>query len=530
MEPLWLALAFAFGFVARQVGLPPLVGFLVAGFALHGLGFERGPTLTAIADLGVTLLLFTIGLKLDPRSLLRPVIWGVAGSHMAVVTAGFGVLLFGLGLAGVPILASLDFGTAVLVAFALSFSSTVFAVKVLDDKQSSESLYGRIAIGVLIIQDIAAAVFLAVSKGTVPSPWALAWVIGLIALRPVLMLILDRSGHGELLLVYGLLLGLGLGYAGAEMVGVKGDLGAIFVGALMAPHKRADEMYKGLMSLKDLLLVGFFLDVGMRGIPDLPALGLTGLLLLLVPLKMVLFMVLFTMFRARARTAAMGGFALANFSEFGLIVAAVSVGGGLLEERWIGIVAVAVSASLTLAAPLNRYSNRIYDRIGHWVQRMETEAMLPEEVPLPTEDTDVVVVGMGRMGTAAYDRMSQRFGRSVLGIEQNHETVARHEAEGRRVIYGDATEEDLLRRAVGEHLSIGLLALPSHRANLRVAKLFRACQPTATLAALAYFEDEAAELRALGVQTFNTFAEAGFGMVDHVMEQMPENEPPTGAS
>jgi len=120
MDPLWIFIAFLFGFAVKQVGLPPLIGFLAAGFVLNIFGVEGGETLDRIADFGVLLLLFSIGLKLNIKSLLRPVV---------VFGAGF----FALSLTGLSLFAGLSLSTSFLIAFALSFSSTVFAVKILEE-------------------------------------------------------------------------------------------------------------------------------------------------------------------------------------------------------------------------------------------------------------------------------------------------------------------------------------------------------------------------------------------------------------
>ena len=131
MDPISISIAFLLGFGARQVGLPPLVGYLAAGFVLNGMGIEGGDALEIISDMGVHLLLFTIGLKLKVRSLFKPQIWATGTIHMLITVAFFTAAIFGLSLAGTSLFASLDFKLSLLVAFALSFSSTVFAVKVL---------------------------------------------------------------------------------------------------------------------------------------------------------------------------------------------------------------------------------------------------------------------------------------------------------------------------------------------------------------------------------------------------------------
>ena len=131
--------------------MPPLVGFLAADFVLNDFKFSLGEDLELIADLGVYLLLFGIGLKLDLRSLLRPQIWGTASLHMLISIAVLGTGPLGLGAVGLEAFAGVNLHVALLVAFALSFSSTEFAVKVLEKKGESQALHGRIAIGILIV-------------------------------------------------------------------------------------------------------------------------------------------------------------------------------------------------------------------------------------------------------------------------------------------------------------------------------------------------------------------------------------------
>ena len=122
MDPISIAIAFLFGFGARQIGLPPLVGFLVAGFLLQPLGMEAGPLIKDISDLGITLLLFTIGLKLKIKSLIRPEVWADASLHLLITVIVFGLGLYGLAITGFSVFAGLDLGTALLIAFALGFA------------------------------------------------------------------------------------------------------------------------------------------------------------------------------------------------------------------------------------------------------------------------------------------------------------------------------------------------------------------------------------------------------------------------
>ena len=258
----WIALALVLGLLSRTVGLPPLVGFLAAGFLLNLHGTASGEMLQKLSDLGITLLLFLVGLKLDLRTIARPHVWAVACLHMSTVVLVLGAAIHVLALLGASFLTGIGFSQALLIAFALSFSSTVFVVKVLEERGETASLHGRIAVGILIVQDLAAVVFLAFAAGELPTVRALLLLI-LIPLRPLLTLVLQRVGHGELLVLFGFLLALG-GAEAFELVGLKGDLGALVAGVLIASDDKADELAKTMLGFKDLFLVGFFLSIGVR--------------------------------------------------------------------------------------------------------------------------------------------------------------------------------------------------------------------------------------------------------------------------
>ena len=201
MDAPLLAAAFLLGFAAKRVGLPPLVGYLVAGFVLNAFGYEVTEAIEVVAELGILLLLFGIGLKLRPKTLARPSVWASATVFAAIATGIVGALLLAIGALGIPLARDLDPTTAVLVGFALSFSSTVFAVQALERTNEADSLAGRTAIGVLILQDIFAVAFLVLVEGKWPSPWAILVIPAFLLLRPVAGWFLDRSGHREVLVL-----------------------------------------------------------------------------------------------------------------------------------------------------------------------------------------------------------------------------------------------------------------------------------------------------------------------------------------
>ncbi|MCG6895800.1 MAG: cation:proton antiporter [Thiocapsa sp.] len=531
----WLAIAFAAGLAARQMGLPPLVGYLVAGFGLHAFGAEATPMVNTLSDLGVTLLLFTIGLKLKLKSLAQPQVWGVAGLHMIAFIALVVPVLLALGALALPYLRELDHRNMLILAFALSFSSTVFAVKVLEEKGEMGSLYGTIAIGVLIVQDLAAVLFLAFSLGKVPSLWALL-LLALIPLRGIIGQVLHRAGHGELLLLFGITVGLG-GAQLFELVHVKGDLGALLLGVLIAPHAKSGELAKTLLGLKDLFLVGFFLSIGLTAAPGLDMAPVVLVLVLLLALKGLLFEQLFLAFGLRARTALLGSLSLASFSEFGLIVADVATENGWLSSDWLAIVAITVGGALVIASWLNARSHDLYELFSERLRRQERAVRLPVEREIDPGDADAMIIGMGRVGTGAYDTLTLDKGLKPVGIDADPDTAARHREMGRNVVQGSATDADFWHRLHLDdgHIKLVLLAMPQVSENIFAAEHLIKEGFKGTIGAIAKFPDDETILRAAGVsQVFNLYAEAGAGFAQHVCAgrghavETPIDRPPGG--
>lgn len=515
----WISIAFVMGLVSRAVGLPPLVGFLAAGFLLNAQGFVGGETLQKLSDLGITLLLFVVGLKLNLGTLGRPQVWAVAGIHMSVAIAVFGFAIYGLVLIGTPFVAGLDLSQAMLIAFALSFSSTVFAVKVLEERGEMASLHGRIAIGILIMQDLAAVVFLAISTGKLPSLWALS-VILLVPLRPVLLMLLQRVGHGELLVLYGFVLALG-GAEIFELVGLKGDLGALVIGVLIAGHVKSDELSKNMLAFKDLFLLGFFLSIGLAGQASISAFVVGVLITPLIFLKSALFFGLLSGFRVRSRTSFFASLNLTNYSEFGLIVAAIGVANGWLEPKWLIVLAIAMSFSFGVTAILNAFTGVLYSRRRTKWERLQRAERLPDDQPLDIQGARIAVIGMGGIGTGTYDRMRAEHGDTVVGVDIDPRTVRNQCEDGRNVLLGDPADADFWDRVKAAHtLELALLALPNLNTNLAVLAQLRDAGFTGEVAATAKFEDEAETLREAGASTvFNVYTEAGAGFAAHVLNE-----------
>ena len=521
MELLFIIAAFVMGFIALKINLPPLVGFLLAGFGLHALGFQSNDTLSILADLGVTLLLFSIGLKLDVKTLLAKEIWLGATLHNVFSTLFFTFALLGLKLLGITMLADITTAQLVLFGFALSFSSTVFAVKALQEKGELNATYGTLAIGILVMQDIFAVVFLTVSTGKIPEITALA-LFALPFLRPLFFKLLDWAGHGEMLVLYGIFLALVAGAGTFELVGMKPDLGALILGMLLAGHSKASELSKSLFNLKEILLICFFLNIGLSAAPTLAGLTLALFLILLLPVKGFLYFIIINKFKFRVRTSLLASLTLFNYSEFGLIVGGLAFKMGWLPGDTLVAIAIAVSISFIISAPLNNFGHTIYQRSRHWLKEHTAERLNPMDKLINPGRAQILILGMGRIGSGAYDELREKHGDIILGIELREESAKHHQDLGRNVISGDATDPDFWERILStSHVKLVLLAMPNHQGNQFALEQLQSRNYKGQTAAIAAYNDQIEGLLEQGVDAaFNIYHEAGTGFARHVSEQL----------
>jgi predicted Kef-type K+ transport protein len=516
---IYLVITFGLGGLAMAMRLPPLVGFLAAGFVINALDVGVLPELNVAADLGVTLLLFAIGLKLDVRILLRREVWLTTSVHMVGSVVLGSIALWLAAVAGAAMLAGQSMQTIALLAFALSFSSTVFVVKVLEERGESHALYGRVAIGILVMQDIIAVVFLTATSGHLPSPWALT-LVGLWPLSRVLRKIWTRLGHGEMQSLFGIVMALVPGYALFTALGLKGDLGALIMGVLLASHPASSELARSLFHIKELLLVGFFVSIGLTGLPDLPSIGIALLMVLLLPFKAAWYVLLLSRLKLRYRTALLAGLSLMNYSEFGLIVVSVGVSAGMLAQVWLVEISIAVALSFVVSALFNRRGHLMVEKIAARLPAQDELNLNPEERHGDAGDAEVVVIGMGRVGFAAYQRLTDHYRLRVVGVDYDGPRIQRLAAEGLRVIEGDATDLyfwNQLRRS--DSVRIAVLAMPRHGANVTALECLRESGFSGKVAAVARYDDEVQWAKEHGVGiAFNVYAGAGLELADQVAD------------
>ncbi len=517
MDIIFLLVAFGLGLLAKFVKLPPLIGFLFAGFILNALGYSNNDTLQAIADLGITIMLFTIGLKLNIKDLLKREVLVGSISHTLLWIVVCSVLIYGLSIYISTTWFNLTWQTALLIGFAFSFSSTVCVIKILDEAGETKTRHGSLAIGILVMQDIFAVIFLVVATGKIPSPWAISLCL-LIPLRPVLQRILAGSGHGEMLPLTGFIFALGA-YHAFEYVGVKGDLGALIAGVLLASNVKANELAKSLMAFKDLFLIGFFLTIGLTALPSLDLLLVALVLCLLIPVKFVLFFGLFIVLRLRARTAYLTSLMMSNYSEFGLIVGAVAVSSSMLDKEWLVVLAMATAISFVITSILYQRSHAYYFQYKDTIKHFEKPIPLAPDIYPTIGNAKVLVVGMGRVGKGAFSAIHTQLGDEVCGLDSDIDKIKQLAKLGKNAIVGDGEDIDLWENLPVTQIELVLIALPSIDDTINITKQLRQTQFTGRIAAIARYEDEVEPLVEQGVdRVFNFFTEAGLGFAEESLQ------------
>lgn len=508
VELIWIGTAYLMGLLASRLMLPPLVGYLMAGYALHATGFAAFAAIPHIADIGIELLLFSVGLKIKPRSLIRSEVLSVGGWHLLIVTA-VSTLMF--------LWQDKHITGGLVLGVSLAFSSTVFAIKVLEDNGELSSLHGRDVLSILILQDLIAIALLAYTDGHQPTPWALELLL-IPFLRPLAYRLLEASRSDELRLMLGVTMALAGGVF-ADHLGISADIGALLTGIMLGGHAKTEDIAHKLWSLKEVFLVAFFLQIGLSDLPTRDQ-ALTALTLLAwLPLQGGLFFFLFIVAGLRARTAFVSSLALSTYSEFALITTDSVVDSGLLPQEWKSIISLAVAGSLAIAAPLNRYSHILFGWLEPLLIRFERKKrnQQPDRIPESLGIAEWLVVGMGRTGVSAYTALHNQ-DRRVVGLDADPTVVEINLGKNRRVVYGDSEDTELWSSLPLDRVKGIILTLPEFSLRCSAITQLRNRGFRGRIGTICYYDEEQAELMRLGANfAIHPLVEAGNQMASQML-------------
>ncbi|EAQ98816.2 cation:proton antiporter [Congregibacter litoralis] len=454
-----LGLAACGGFIARSLNQPLIVAFIAVGIALgpSALGIVvPSNEIELFARLGIALLLFVVGLRLDLHVIrsVGPVALASGLGQVAFTTAiGFGLSL-ALGMSTT---------VALYVAVALTFSSTIIIVKLLSDKRELETLHGRIAIGFLIVQDIvvvlvmiALTAFGGMSSGDTLLQEALAVVVKgalmllavLALMRYVLPLILPRlATSSELLMLFSIALAV-LGGAAGVALGFSKEVGAFLAGICLASTPYREQIAARLVSLRDFLLLFFFIELGAT--IDLLHLGAqlpSAILLSLFVLigNPLIVMGIMGVMGYRRRTGFHAGLTVAQISEFSLVLAALGLGLGHLTEETVGLIALVGLITISASTYMILYSQPLYAVLATHLKFFERQDPFRERIEGGEQvaSPDIIVVGLGRYGQVIADGLHQQ-GHKILAVDLDPAKVTLVESSNVDVAYGDASDAEFL--------------------------------------------------------------------------------------
>jgi hypothetical protein len=288
------------------------------------------------------------------------------------------------------------------------------------------------------------------------------------------------------------------------------------MGALLAGTRKGKELSRNLLQFKDLFLVGFFLTIGLDGWPSGSMLVMAIVLGAIAFIKSLLYFPLMTWLHAPPRTALLSAAAMGNYSEFGLVVIAVAATAGWVDSQWASAISLAIAASFLLSSPVNKRAHELYRKYHSLWLRFESgqvAAAIPD-----TSGAHIIVLGMGNIGTGAYDSIAEKHGASVLGVDLNDRKLAEHSRLHRRVITADASDPDFWLRVNLDEVELVLLALTHHQENMLVGHLLTGLGYRGRMAAVVRYDEEATELQQHGFSAFNLYAQAGAGFADHAVD------------
>lgn len=479
-----LSLSVIVGAIALQFRQPLLIAFIAVGILVGPSGFGwvvSSEQVDLFAEMGITLLLFVVGLKLDPHEIrsVGPVAIAVGAGQM-LMTAGIGYLIgSGFGLSWV---------SAAYVAIGLTFSSTIIIVKLLSDRKEIDALYGRIAVGVLIIQDITVVLVMivlsALSGEAGPDSLGMILItvilkgIGFLAIiaglaRYVLPSLLHELARSqELLVLFAIAWAIALA-SGADMLGFSKEMGAFLAGVAIASTTYRVPISTRLVTLRDFLLLFFFINLGIHidfsslGQQIVPALALSAFVLIGKPLMVLALM---GSMGYRKYTSALTGLSLSQISEFSLILAALGLDLGHIDEEVLGLITLVGLMTMGVSTYMILDAHTLYPKLEPWLNFFE-RAIAHHRPPNHAQGTsdsppvDVVVFGMGRYGGRLVQDL-RRNGLEVFGVDFDPEIVAFWQKQGVQTLYGDADDPELTALLPLENAQWVVSTLPNYSMGL----------------------------------------------------------------
>jgi CPA2 family monovalent cation:H+ antiporter-2 len=529
-----LVLAFAFGAIAHRFKASPLVGYLLAGILIGPFtpGFVADQSIAnELSEIGIILLMFGVGLQFSLHELLSVRAIAVPGALIQIAIA----TTLGVGLAQ---LLGWSLGAGIVFGFALSVASTVVVLRTLQERRLLDTERGRIAVGWLIVEDLAMVLVLvflpaladtakgasidmqaiALSLGVTLAKFAafmvLMWLVGRRVI-PWLLHYVAHTGSRELFRLSVLAIALGVAYGAATLFGVSFALGAFFAGMILSESALSQRAAQETLPLRDAFAVLFFVSVGMLFNPGIflsHPLALIGTLLIIVVVKSGLAYFVMRLFRHSQSSALMMGASRAQIGEFSFILAGLGVALGVLPAAGRDLVLAGALLSILLTPFLFMAADWIYahqepapkkadapvpdaERAAEAAAAAETPTREP--IPVTKLTGHVVLVGYGRVGSVVGAELKAA-NMPLLIIESDEDIVEILQKQNIETIYGNAADPELARAANYAAARCLLVAVPDGFEGGQIVEQAHAINPNLPIIARSHSDEETAHLKRHG--------------------------------
>jgi Kef-type K+ transport system membrane component KefB len=520
-----LLIASFIGAVGARIRQPVLISYILVGILV-------GPTvlhlvtahaqIDLLSQIGVTILLFIVGLKLDLNHIrhIGPVALAT-GLGQLTFTIAFGFLLIyfmGRGLT-----------EALYIAVALTFSSTIIIVKLLTDKRELDSLHGRIAVGFLIVQDIAVVIAMmtmsALGDSGQTSTLAIignllfrisaAAVVTYFLMRHFLPKVMSlMASSQELLMIFAIAWGTMFAAVG-EWAGFSKEAGAFLAGFSLAGTHYREAMNARLTGIRDFMLLFFFIDLGARinfselQTEILPAIVLSLFVLIGNPL---IVMAIMGFMGYRRRTGFLAGLTVAQISEFSIVFVAMGITLGHVGTKTLGLTTLVGLVTITLSTYMILYSQRLYQFLAPWLGVFERlrpyREIEAEERPQRTQSPEVVVFGVGRYGRRLLSRLLEN-GIESMGVDFDPEAVRSARQTNLDVRFGDGEDQSFVETLPLSKTRWVVAALPDWESNRALLKSLELAGYRGRIAGVARDDRHEEQLQESGIQrVLNPFTDA----------------------
>ena len=546
------AVAFLLGYAVSRIGLPPLVGYLLAGIVLGPhVPWVYGDVHAAaeLAEVGVILLMFGVGLHFSPGDLMRVRRIALPGALLQLTIA----TLLGMGLA---LVWGWTLPAAIIFGLALSVASTVVVMKVMEARGMMDSADGRIVVGWMIVGDVAVVLalvllpsILAAVGGPVPTgpavPGGLAGMIAITLLKvgafvglmavvgrrlvPWLLTRVARSGSRELFTLAVLAVAMGIAVGAAQLFGVSFALGAFLAGVVISESDLSYRAGADALPLQDAFAVIFFVSVGMLIDPGiflrdpLRVAETVGVILLGNSVAPTVLMVLL---RHPLGPSLRMGAILGQVGEFSFILAGLGVSIGVLTEDARGLVLAAALCTIVLNPLMLAGADRLSRWLsGHpeWLDRIERQTaprLVTTSLWMATPMNHAILVGYGRVGRTIGDAL-HRLNIPFVAVEQDRRVVESMRLLGVTCIYGDATRPGILDYAHPGLARLLVIATPDPYHARHIIALVRAKNPDIEIIVRTHSDDEQTLFESLQVsKVLMGERELALGMAYHSMRAL----------